>query len=484
MMKKKKAKAHPPASIVKPLNYAVPEWSAAPPDIFRFEVIKGGVMKNDIVMDGQPYCVFGRDKISSFVIDHPHCSRQHAVVQFNAKGECFIFDLGSRHGTFLNNKRIEMGVFVQIYVGDKIAFGRSERGYFLQGNEEYTRPMPEDNKKSSPEKEKKVEKMVVESTSSENIENKKVEEKKGKEIKKIPKFEKIEEPVFFRDMKKKDGEEPSFLAALKKKHQRAKEANMKSLPFKSNASIETIISFAKDLPDAEKKKCLEFKKKTKQLNKLEEKMHKIASKGEELGKREQLRQKKEKLEIQLSSLEDHIRNAVFKDQIQSEKRFKKKQNESLDARMFDDSDDFFDRAKVIKKRKKISMDLAEEDLDSLQEKKKEIEEAIEKCTDPEEKKSLTQEMVQIKSRIFQKKMKLGMPPKKKAKITNIKTPSSEKLKSIIKFGILGTSETTTPLATSPKEPSEEERKKEAAKLKTDADGFKVPKLPVKRSRSR
>ena len=44
----------------------------------------------------------------------------------------------------MNHEKIGIGTFVQIYTGDKIVFGRSQRTYFLQGNPDYARPIPQE----------------------------------------------------------------------------------------------------------------------------------------------------------------------------------------------------------------------------------------------------------------------------------------------------------------------------------------------------
>lgn len=256
---------------------------------------------------------------------------------------------------------------------------------------------------------------------------------------------------------------PSFLETLRKKHKQivSEEITVRDLPFKSDASIETFIRYADHLEEHEKAKCMQFKKKTKKLGKLDKYMDKLASKGEQLGKREEIRQKKEQLELDLSSLEDQIRNSVFRHEIQRAQKFKQNQNSSLDARVFDDDDDFYDRAKVVKKRKKINTNIAVEDMESLNEKKSKLEILIEETSDEGEKRSLSQELVQIRSRIFQLKMKIGMPPKKKRKANKPPPPQNKsspkvELKSKIKLNLV------------------------QKELKTDADGFKIPSLVVKK----
>lgn len=61
----------------------------------------------------------GRDrKIADFPVDHPSCSKQHAVFQYRSipfereghlgrRTVLYIIDLGSSNGTYLNGERIE-----------------------------------------------------------------------------------------------------------------------------------------------------------------------------------------------------------------------------------------------------------------------------------------------------------------------------------------------------------------------------------------
>lgn len=63
--------------------------------------------------------LIGRDrKIADFPVDHPSCSKQHAVLQyrsmpFERNGQQgrrtlpYIIDLSSANGTYLNSARIE-----------------------------------------------------------------------------------------------------------------------------------------------------------------------------------------------------------------------------------------------------------------------------------------------------------------------------------------------------------------------------------------
>ena len=45
----------------------------------------------------------------------------------NQKGEVYLFDLGSTHGTFLNKRKIKEHTYIQLRVGDVIKFGQSSK---------------------------------------------------------------------------------------------------------------------------------------------------------------------------------------------------------------------------------------------------------------------------------------------------------------------------------------------------------------------
>ncbi|XP_012502125.1 PREDICTED: smad nuclear-interacting protein 1 [Propithecus coquereli] len=82
-------------------------------------------------------------RIADIPIDHPSCSKQHAVFQYRlveytrADGTVgrrvkpYIIDLGSGNGTFLNNKRIEPQRYYELKEKDVLKFGFSSREYVL-----------------------------------------------------------------------------------------------------------------------------------------------------------------------------------------------------------------------------------------------------------------------------------------------------------------------------------------------------------------
>jgi smad nuclear-interacting protein 1 len=87
---------------------------------------------------------FGREKSAvDILIEHPSCSKQHAVLQYRLVGantetqnstrtvKPYIIDLESTNGTFLNGKQIESSRYYELRTGDLLKFGSSTREYVL-----------------------------------------------------------------------------------------------------------------------------------------------------------------------------------------------------------------------------------------------------------------------------------------------------------------------------------------------------------------
>lgn len=86
----------------------------------------------------------GRDrKVVDLPVDHPSCSKQHAVLQYRVvpytredgtRGQRvrpYIIDLESANGTYVNNQKIETRKFVELIERDVIKFAYSSREYVL-----------------------------------------------------------------------------------------------------------------------------------------------------------------------------------------------------------------------------------------------------------------------------------------------------------------------------------------------------------------
>ncbi len=89
-------------------------------------------------------------------VEHPSCSKQHAVFQYRLieykrkdgnTGRTikpYIIDLGSTNGTFVNNQQIEAQRYFELREKDVIKFGFSTREFVLL-HEESKNDLPSDN---------------------------------------------------------------------------------------------------------------------------------------------------------------------------------------------------------------------------------------------------------------------------------------------------------------------------------------------------
>ncbi|XP_048488105.1 kanadaptin isoform X1 [Plutella xylostella] len=136
----------PPALLLKemstPIPYKEPKWSGLCPDgtEYALEVLKSGMILEQVKLTQKPYLVFGRLANCDVVMAHPTISRHHAVVQYKAFAEdgeppsgWYLYDLGSTHGTFLNKDRVKPQHYTRVRVGHQIKFGTSTRTYVMLG---------------------------------------------------------------------------------------------------------------------------------------------------------------------------------------------------------------------------------------------------------------------------------------------------------------------------------------------------------------
>ncbi|KAK3128968.1 hypothetical protein QOZ80_6BG0469150 [Eleusine coracana subsp. coracana] len=120
--------------------YTIPDWSVAPDHPFFLEVLKDGVIFDNLDVSKKGAYMFGRIDMCDFVLEHPTISRFHAVLQFRNDGKVFLYDLGSTHGSFINKTQIKKKLYTEIHVGDVIRFGQSSRLYIFQGPSELMPP--------------------------------------------------------------------------------------------------------------------------------------------------------------------------------------------------------------------------------------------------------------------------------------------------------------------------------------------------------
>ncbi|CAM6090513.1 unnamed protein product [Calypogeia fissa] len=113
--------------------YVKPSWGAIPGQPFTLEILKEGNILGVEDVSKKAVYMFGRSDRCDFVLEHPTVSRYHAVLQYNSKGESFLYDLGSTHGTFVNKLQVKGREYVPLHVGDIVRFGFSSRLHVFQG---------------------------------------------------------------------------------------------------------------------------------------------------------------------------------------------------------------------------------------------------------------------------------------------------------------------------------------------------------------
>lgn len=67
------------------------------------------------------------------VLENMSVSRKHAVIQFKADDpHPYLYDLGSTHGTFVNQRKLPSRVYHKLNEYDTIVFAQSTRKYVLR----------------------------------------------------------------------------------------------------------------------------------------------------------------------------------------------------------------------------------------------------------------------------------------------------------------------------------------------------------------
>ncbi|KAI7907077.1 SMAD/FHA domain-containing protein [Cokeromyces recurvatus] len=126
------------------LKYNEPPEAAKPKLKWRLYVFKGDEQIDILHIHRQSSYLIGRDRtVADIPVDHPSCSKQHAVLQYriiteedsNGKPQKvikpFIIDLEATNGTFLNGDQIPQTRFVELRAKDILKFGNSTREYVL-----------------------------------------------------------------------------------------------------------------------------------------------------------------------------------------------------------------------------------------------------------------------------------------------------------------------------------------------------------------
>lgn len=128
------------------LKYNEPAEARKPPtpQAWRLYVFKGPDTVDTLPLAERSCWLFGRERsVVDYAIEHPSCSKQHAVVQFrfvakkNEFGDReggvrpYVIDLDSANGTRVNGEKVPERRYVELMSGDVLVFGESTREYVL-----------------------------------------------------------------------------------------------------------------------------------------------------------------------------------------------------------------------------------------------------------------------------------------------------------------------------------------------------------------
>ncbi|KAI9822368.1 MAG: hypothetical protein M1827_000087 [Pycnora praestabilis] len=128
------------------LKYNEPPEARKPPskDAWRLYIFKGSEMLETVELGGRSCWLVGRERVVvDMCVEHPSCSKQHAVLQFRfvsrtsefgdreGRVRPYIIDLESANGTMVNGDKIPASRYVELRDKDMIQFGLSTREYVL-----------------------------------------------------------------------------------------------------------------------------------------------------------------------------------------------------------------------------------------------------------------------------------------------------------------------------------------------------------------
>ncbi|KIX06773.1 uncharacterized protein Z518_04749 [Rhinocladiella mackenziei CBS 650.93] len=129
------------------LKYHEPPEARKPPSSqpWRLYIFKGEAILDTLDLYSQSCWLFGREaSVCDYVLEHPSCSKQHAVIQFRyierrnefgdkiGKIKPYVIDLESANGTKINDEDVPERRYMELRDKDVIKFGHSSREYVVQ----------------------------------------------------------------------------------------------------------------------------------------------------------------------------------------------------------------------------------------------------------------------------------------------------------------------------------------------------------------
>lgn len=126
------------------IKYSEPPEARKPKRRWRLYPFKEDKSLPTLYIHRESAYLIGRDrKVVDLPVDHPSCSKQHAVLQYRLvpftredgssgkRVKPYLIDLESANGTFLNNQKIQPKKYIELKETDVIRFGYSKREYVL-----------------------------------------------------------------------------------------------------------------------------------------------------------------------------------------------------------------------------------------------------------------------------------------------------------------------------------------------------------------
>ncbi|CAJ0927262.1 unnamed protein product, partial [Mesorhabditis belari] len=126
------------------IKYNEPPEAKIPKTRWRLYPFKGDESLPTLYIHRQSAYLIGRDRVvADLAVDHPSCSKQHAVIQYRSvpftrpdgtKGRAvrpYVIDLSSGNGTFLNGDKVDPQRYYELKERDVLKFGFSSREYVI-----------------------------------------------------------------------------------------------------------------------------------------------------------------------------------------------------------------------------------------------------------------------------------------------------------------------------------------------------------------
>lgn len=128
------------------LKYHEPGEARKPPakEPWRLYVFKENDLLEVVELHERSCWLIGKERlVVDFPLDHPSCSKQHAVIQFRyverrnefgdriGRVKPYLLDLESANGSSVNGEAIPVGRYVEVQNKDVLRFGLSTREYVM-----------------------------------------------------------------------------------------------------------------------------------------------------------------------------------------------------------------------------------------------------------------------------------------------------------------------------------------------------------------